>query len=200
MFEWSSCVKQRWLDCDATQASRPGNTKSDRFMSAGCWWIRETRRSSCSLTPRLILTLQGSRCEGLCRHFFTTLAQVAQKSVSEWPVPDLHPIWRVLGAPLHLCIPQQRNVAVLCLMWQLCWIPQYTEGCSVGRRMKTSKAKNWKQVHSLYLLRRFWVISCPGSSVFIWNCERNERPFIFRNKMAAVQESLPTFFFTRNKL
>lgn len=30
---------------------------------------------------------------------FTTPAQVAQKSVSEWPVPDLHPIGRVRGAP-----------------------------------------------------------------------------------------------------
>lgn len=72
------------------------------------------------------------------RAHFTTSAQVAQESVSEWPLPDLHPIWRVLAAPLHLCIPHKRNVAVLCLIRQLCWIQRYTERCSVGRRMKTS--------------------------------------------------------------
>lgn len=118
-------------------ASRPGSTKSDRFMSAGCCWIRETRRSSWPLTPRLILTARLTLWRTPRAHF-TASAQVAQESVSEWPLPDLHPIWRVLAAPLHLCIPHKRNVAVLCLIRQLCWIQRYTERCSIGRRMKTS--------------------------------------------------------------
>lgn len=136
-------------------------------MSTGCWWIRETRRSSCSLTPPTDTDSARLTLWRALQALFTTLAQVAQKSVSEWPVPDLHPIWRVLGAPLHLCIPHQRNVAVLCLMWQLCWIPRYTERCSEGRRMKTSMQRiENRYIHSTCWRGFEWF---PVQEVLCWS-------------------------------
>lgn len=134
---------------------------------------------------------------GTFYNFSTSGSEKCFRVTRTWSPPHMESPW-CPSPPLHSspeeCCGSLFNVTALlnpAIHWRM----------FCGQENENQHAKNWKQVHSLYLLRRFWVISCPGSSVFIWNCERNERPFIFRNKMAAIQESLPTFFFfTRNKL
>lgn len=123
---------------------------------------------------------------------FTTSAQVAQESVSEWPVPDLQPIWRVHRAPLHLCIPHERNAAVLFNTTAL-----LNPAGSLGWRWKSRRARKQLKTgtftHSLCWGGFLWCF-CPGRLVFTWNCEGTKD---LRTKMAAAQDSSNIFLKTQ---
>lgn len=173
-------------------ATRAGSTKPDRFMPEGCSWVSVTRSSSCSLTPDWYWNCKTHAVKSSAGQFYNFSTSGSEKSVSEWPVPDLQPIWRVHRAPLHLCIPHERNAAVLFNTTAL-----LNPAGSLGWRLKSRRARKQLKTgtftHSLCWGGFLWFL-CPGGLVFTWNCEGTKD---LRTKMAAAQDSSNIFLKTQ---